>query len=249
MRFSGILAPKQYFVGTELAETVYHVLLGSRTVGPFDRRTIVGMRIKKTLTSDHVLIGTDGTQLTVRDLIGRRPAPHFQPERSGGYSVVQATLAASLLEVDGPGMWIPKFKGEVQARVQTEVLRIAGRFRRRLRWKEDRVKLPLKDIVHAGLKGSQVELWLRNAGQDRLQRIALELFTAESACEQVDCLPRATPYPEATSTAAGSVLTPAALPIRRGGASAASNGLWIAVVAASVVLALMVAVLVLRRVY
>ncbi len=228
-----------------MAETVYHVLLEGRTVGPYDRRTIVGMRIKKTLTSDHVLVGTDGARLTVRDLIGRRPAQQFSPERSGGYSVVQATLSASLLDVDGPGLWIPKFKGEVQARVQREVLRIAGRFRQRLRWKEDRVKLALKDIVHARVKGSQVELWLRNAGRPRLQRIALELFTAESACELVDWLPDATPFPEATpAVAAGAAV---ALPIGRG--SPAFGGLWVAVVGVSVVVALMVTVLVLRRVY
>lgn len=232
-----------------MAETVYRVLLGSRTVGPYERRTIVGMRIKKMLTSDHVLIGTDGTQLTVGDLIGRGPARPFQSGRSGGFSVVRATLAASLLEVDGPGLWIPRFKGEVQARVQTEVLRIAGRFRRRLRWKEDRVKLALKDIVHARLRGSQVELWLRNPGHDRLQRIALELFTAESACELVDCLPRATPFPEAAPSAAFSTAAPGALPTQAGRASAASGGWWIAVVGASVVLALTMAVMLLRRVY
>lgn len=28
--------------------SIYHVLLEGRTVGPYDRRTIVGMRIKKT---------------------------------------------------------------------------------------------------------------------------------------------------------------------------------------------------------
>jgi len=33
-------------------QTIYHVLLEGRKVGPYDRRTIVGMRIKKTLTSD-----------------------------------------------------------------------------------------------------------------------------------------------------------------------------------------------------
>ncbi len=208
------------------------------------------MRIKKTLTSDHVLVGTDGARLTVRDLIGGRPSQQFSPERSGGYSVVQATLSASLLEVDGPGLRIPKFKGEVQARVQTQVLRIAGRFRRRLRWKEDRVKLALEDIVHARLKGSQVELWLRNAGHDRLQRIALELFTAESACELVDWLPRATPFPEgAPAGVAAPGAAAGALPVGRARASAASSSLWIAVIAASVVLALMVTVLVLRRVY
>src|SRR6266542_3970909 len=86
--------------GLQVDQTIYHVLLEGRKVGPYDRRTIVGMRIKKTLTSDHVLIGTDGSQLTVAELIGQRPAKDFNPDRSGSFSLVQATYGASLAEVD-----------------------------------------------------------------------------------------------------------------------------------------------------
>jgi len=217
-------------------ETVYHVLLEGRTVGPYDRRTIVGMRIKKTLTSDHVLISTEGAQLTVADLIGQRPAQPFHPERSGGFSIVQATFSASLLEVDGPGMAIPKFKDEIQARVQGDVLRLAGRFRQGLRWKEDRVKIFLKDVVHARVRGSQIELWLRNGSESPLQRVALELFTPESAGELADWLPAATPFPEpaaATGAAASSVVS--------------HSGLWVAALGMATAMALMLMVLVLKR--
>src|SRR5688572_3025248 len=174
------LRPKN-FEGIEVDQTIYHVLLEGRTVGPYDRRTIVGMRIKKTLTSEHVLIGTDGAQLTVADLIRRRRPTPFNPERSGSFSVVQATYAASVLEVEGRGMDIPRFKGEIEARVQGEVLRLAGRFRHGLGWKEDRVKIVLKDVVHARIKNSQVELWLRTEKADKLQKLTLELFTPEAA--------------------------------------------------------------------
>jgi len=219
-----------------VGETSYHVLLEGRTVGPYDRRTIVGMRIKKTLTSDHVLIRTDGAQLTVADLIGQRPSQPFTPERSGGFSIVQATFSASLLEVDGRGLAIPKFKDEIQARVQGEVLRLAGRFRHGLGWKEDRVKIVLKDVVHARVRGSQVELWLRNAPRGPLQRIALELFTPETAAEFVDWLPAATPFPE---PAAATTATYAA---------ASHKSLWVAVLGLSLVMAMVLTVLVLRRV-
>ena len=177
-------------------KTVYHVLLEGRTVGPYDRRTIVGMRIKKALTSEHVLIGTDGTKLTVADLIHqRRPTP-FNPDRSGSFSTVQATYSASLLDVEGGGIEIPRFRGEIEARVQSDVLRLAGRFRQKFSWKEDRIKIPLKDVVHARVNGSQVDLWLRSTESAKLQRIGLELFTHESAGELVDWLPLATPFPE-----------------------------------------------------
>jgi hypothetical protein len=221
-------------------ETVYHVLLEGRTVGPYDRRTIVGMRIKKTLTSDHVLISSEGAQLTVADLIGQRPSQPFNPERSGGFSIVQATFSASLLEVDGPGMAIPKFKDEIQVRVQGNVLRLAGRFRKGLGWKEDRVKIVLDDVTHARVRGSQVELWLRNAPESRLQRVALELFTPETAGEFADWLPAATPLPE--PAAAAPAVSSAPYPLE------SHAGLWVAVLGLSLVMTMMLVVLVLRRI-
>lgn len=228
-------------------QTAYHVLLEGRTVGPYDRRTIVGMRIRRTLTSDHVLISTGGAQLTVAELIGRRAAQPSSPDRSGSVSLVQATFSASVLEIDGPGMAIPRFKDEVEVRVQMDVLRVAGRFRQRLGWREGRVKILLKDVVHARVKGSQVDLWLRHPQKARLQRIALELFTPEAAAEFVGWLPSATPYP---------VSTPAAVPLsvvptsagQSPGAST-SSALWVAVVGVTLVVALMLMVLLLRRVY
>ena len=98
-------------------DSVYHVLLEGRTVGPYDRRTVVGMRIKKTLTSDHVLINVRGAQLTVAELIQDRPAASFNPNRSGSFSKVQATYSASLIESQGRGLAIPGFTGEIEARV------------------------------------------------------------------------------------------------------------------------------------
>jgi len=198
-RFSVILASKEISWGQQVEQTIYHVLLEGRKVGPYDRRTIVGMRIKKTLTSDHVLISADGAQLTVAELIGKPPASSsFNPDRSGSFSVVQATFAAGLAEVEGKGIDIPRFKGEIEARVQGDVLRLAGRFRHGLGSKEDRIKLALKDVVHARVRGSLVDLWLRPAqpGKD-MQRVTLELFTPEAAGELVDWLPAATPWPEA----------------------------------------------------
>jgi hypothetical protein len=189
-----------------LDETVYHVLLQGRTIGPYDRKTIVGMRIKNTLASADVLVSAGGAQLTVADLIGERPAQQFNPDRSASLSIVRATYGAILLEVKGSGLAIPKFKDEVQARVQGEVLRLAGRFRHGVGWKEGRVKIGLKDVVHARVKGSQVELWLRNAQQARLQRIALELFTPETAAEFVDWLPAATRFPDEAKEASRSTV-------------------------------------------
>jgi hypothetical protein len=127
------------------------------------------------------------------------------------------------------------------------VLRIAGRFRRRLRWHEDRVKIPLKDVVHARVNGSQVNLWLRNAQEARLQRISLELFTHETAGELVDWLPVATPFPEMAASDQGP--TPQDGGVLAMSVDSAPNGLWVAIAGATLVVALMLVVLLLRRGY
>lgn len=224
-------------------QTVYHVLLEGRTVGPYDRRTIVGLRIKKTLTNSHVLISAAGAQLTVADLLRQRQP--FNTGRSSSLSLAQASLPASLLKVEGPGMAIPRFKGEIQVRVQGDALRLAGRFRRGLGWKEDRVKIALKDVVHARVQGSQVDLWLSNPGQARLQRVALELFAPAAAAEFVDWLPDATASPE--SEAGMAVAVTAAVPRPFSGTPA--KGLWVALGGVILVVALMLMVVLLRRVY
>lgn len=225
-------------MGKRLEEPVYHVLLEGSKVGPYDRRTIVGMRIKKTLTSDHVLIASDGTQLTVADLVKIRPRDNtFQPNRSGSFSLVQATYSASVLDVIG-GLPIPRFKGEVEARVQTDVLRIAGRFRHGLFWREDRVKLPLKDMVHARVRGSIVDLWLRQDGTTELQQVTLELFTPEAAGEFVDWLPHATPLPHTQEAAEA--------PARRGSGHSPAV-VWTVIAGTALALAAVALLLVMRR--
>ena len=150
---------------------------------------------------------------------------------------------ASLVAVEGPGLQIPSFKGEMEVRVQSEVLRIAGRFRKGLGWREDRVKIVLKDVIHARVRGSQVDLWLRVAAAPSapLQRLSLELFTQEAAGELAQWLPAATPWREPAVAAPG------------GRAAADHRPLWVAgaglAVVVLVLVALILVVLLNRRVY
>lgn len=181
-----------------MAEPLFHVVLEGRTIGPYGWRTIVGMRVRKTLASTDVLLDSEGRRLTVGELIERRNrATGRNAHRSSGFSIVLATFPAVLVGVEGEGYAIPRFRGVLEARVQgDDVLRIAGRFRRGLRWREDRIKLPLDKVLHARVGGSVVELWLQPPGPaDTLQRVVLELFTPEAAGELVDWLPVATPWP------------------------------------------------------
>jgi hypothetical protein len=208
-----------------LEHPLYHVLLEGRRVGPYDRRTIVGMRIRKTLTSADLVIAGNGQHFTVADLVkmGRLDG-NFEASRSGSYSVVQALHSAALVEADR-GL-VPAFKGEIEIRVQTRALRIAGRFRHRLGWKEDRVKFPLPDLAHVRLRGSVVELGLRPGGAGALQKLALELFTPEAATELVAALPQLAAWPEPAPVRAARVVA---------ASSAANPMVWGAVVGTAVI--------------
>jgi hypothetical protein len=196
---------------------VYHVLLDGRRIGPYDRRTIVGMKVKKALSSQSVLVGVDGTELTVGELVRQgQPEDGFAASQQGGpgggsYSVVQGIHAARLLEVEGKGLAIPPFKGEVEVRVQTKALRISGRWREGLAWKEDRVKFPLPDIAHARLRGTVVDLWIRTAGAPATQRISLDLLKPDAAGELAESLPHTAPYPGSEPLAGRTRRRPGAL--------------------------------------
>jgi hypothetical protein len=198
--------------GDQVDNPVYHVLLEGRRIGPYDRRTIIGMKVKKALASDQVLVGADGTRTTVGDLVRQGQADSaFAPSAfapsgysppAGGQAVVQGIHAAQLLEVEGRGYAIPPFRGELEVRVQTRVLRVSGRFREGLAWKEDRVKLPLQDIAHARLRGTVVDLWVRIADPAGMQRISLDLLSPEAAGELAENLSFTAPWPGSEPLAA-----------------------------------------------
>ncbi|GAC1601425.1 MAG: hypothetical protein NVS3B2_04300 [Ramlibacter sp.] len=159
-----MLARKRHGRKIRLEPLAYHVLHDGRRMGPYDRRTIVGLRIRKTLTSEHQLEASDGSRLTVAELVGGQPQPQFNAMRSGSYTSARFTCSASLVECEPGAVDIPAFRGEVQVRAHPDMLRIAGMCRTGPAMKEARVKLPVRDIVHVRAEGSRLDLWLRGGG-------------------------------------------------------------------------------------
>jgi hypothetical protein len=164
-------------------QATYHVLLDGRSVGPYDRRTILGMRIKHMLTGDHLLVTSGGDRLTVRDLIGATAEAGTESDDADGASPGQSTWTGMLVAAGRRGFRIPRFSGELEVRARSDVLRLAGRYRRAWRWHDGRVKLPLHDIVYARAKGPRTDVWLQRDGSSTLQHLALYMFTSEAADE------------------------------------------------------------------
>lgn len=210
-------------------------------MGPYDRRTIVGLRIKKTLTSRHELEASDGTRLTVAELVGRPSrSSNFNPMQSGAYSSARLTCSASLIDRERGPVDLPSFIGELEVRVHADVLRIAGRRRRLFGATDGRIKLPLTAIVHARVTGSRLDLWLRretavDAGKSP-QRLALDLFSEETARELLRLLPDVQPWPGAM-----------AVPVATAPVAAVGPLLWSAVFGLVTVAGLVLLVLLRRQ--
>lgn len=224
-------------------QQTYHVLLEGRAVGPYDRRTILGMRIKHMLTGDHLLVRGNGSRCTVRELIGAGAADaDVQHSRIGTSSRAQATYTGILVERTGRGFAIPRFQGELEVRVHPDVLRLAGRYRRFLRWRDGRIKLPLNRIVQASATDTRVDIGLQPEGASRVQQLALYMFTADAAQELLAYLLPDAPQPE----------TPAQAPAADRGANRAMSPprvLAIAIGGLAVVIGVLVLTLVRRRLY
>jgi hypothetical protein len=161
------------------------------------------------VTGGDVVVGADGRRLTVRELVRQRPDSKFEASRSGSYSVIQGIYPATLAEVAGDACCqLPPFKGEMEVRVQTRVLRLEGRWRDGLAWKQERVKLPLEQVAHLRLRGSLVDLGLLATATEPLQRVTLDLASADMASEFAALLTQAAPWPAEPQPAPARVRVP-----------------------------------------
>ena len=175
-------------------ERLFHVVLDGRKVGPYDRRTIVGMRVKDALHPDDVLVDADGNRMTVAELIGDRGP---EPGATRPAPVGTLNFSATFRGVRGRGTDIPAFRGDVQVRVQHDVLRIAGRYRKGLGWKEDRVKLPMVDVQHAQASGADVDVALAGDSPGSFRWVTFTFADDAAARDFAASLPARGPQPDA----------------------------------------------------
>jgi hypothetical protein len=132
----------------------YRILLNDKQVGPFDRRTIVGMRIKKLLGNNVALLRSDGLPMTVAQLMMDR---FEMADAEGGVHHPAGAPASGLwptFAVDFGGGWRGAgalgFVGKGELRFQGDVLRLTGlRKGRMFTSKQERLKLPMNTIANA----------------------------------------------------------------------------------------------------
>ncbi len=132
----------------------YHLLVGSRQLGPYDRKTIVGMRIKKLIDNELQTRRSDGHLMTVAQLLADRfemadsvslQKQAASPPASGIWPAFLMDCGGNLLKPGALG-----FIGKGELRFQGDHLRItANRKVGLMSVKTERLKLPILSLASA----------------------------------------------------------------------------------------------------
>ncbi len=147
----------------------YALLVDGRRVGPFDRRTLVGMRVKMLVEDHQTVIRSDNLQMTVASLVADRfeMTDAFTVGPNGVVALPPAAAASGLWPVFivnfGGGALRSGafgFSGVGEMRYQGDLLRMTGR-RGLLTKSEERIKLELSGVEAVRYVGTAVEFWLK----------------------------------------------------------------------------------------
>ncbi len=141
----------------------YHLSIGDRPLGPYDRRTIVGMRIKNLIESNISLRRSDGHQMTVEQLLADRfemadsdslKSQAVSPPASGIWPTFLMNCGGNLMKPGALG-----FIGKGELRFQGDHLRLtANRKSGLISTRQARTKLPFNALLSATVHPSQADV-------------------------------------------------------------------------------------------
>jgi hypothetical protein len=110
----------------------YYVVAEDQMLGPFDKRTITGMRVKKTLLNDSLICDSQGNYTTVIELLGN-PLPLGRSsggsDTSGAY---HPHFAVTLLKPHVRDYADLELRGDGEVRILSDVVRVAASVKRSL---------------------------------------------------------------------------------------------------------------------
>lgn len=132
----------------------YHLLVGDRQLGPYDRKTIVGMHIKKLIDSELRVKRSDAHTMSVAQLLADRfemadaDSLHrhaVSPPASGIWPTFLIDCGGSLMRPGALG-----FIGKGELRFQGDYLRLtANRKNGFVSTRQERCKVPLTALISA----------------------------------------------------------------------------------------------------
>jgi hypothetical protein len=173
----------------------YCLFVNGKSLGPYERRMIVGMRVKNIVTDDQLVYREDGADMTVAELLEDRNESH-RPATTG-------SLELSRLGAPSSGMW-PQFNvrygggpvkpgawgfsGAGQVSYHGDSLRFKGNRRNKnLGMSRQEESLSVSAIASSSYEGNFLEITLQPglSFDDRQEGLPLrlELATEEEAGE------------------------------------------------------------------
>jgi hypothetical protein len=177
----------------------YRLLLENKQVGPFDRRTIVGMRINKLIPKETSVLRSDGLLMTAAQLLADR---NEQADSQTGQLASAPMMAASVLwptflvtfgsSLGGLfGGGALGFVGQGELRFQSDALRLTGKRKSGLfRSAEDRVRIAIADIAAVDAHASTIHITLSAnhplVAQLKSPVIKINMDSAGSAAELIE---------------------------------------------------------------
>ncbi len=180
----------------------YSLFVNGKSLGPYERRMVVGMRVKNIVTDDQIVMRHDGLDMTVAQLLQDREEA-TRPVYTGPESQQESVLGAP-----SSGMW-PQFSvrfgggpmkpgalgfnGVGQISYQGDSLRIRGNRRNKnLGMSKQEDSLPANAIASSLVDSTFVEIYLKPglAFSESAEGTAvrLELATEQEATEMWELL-------------------------------------------------------------
>lgn len=149
----------------------YSLFVNGKSLGPYERRMIVGMRVKNIVTDDQIVTRHDGLDMTVVQLLKDRE------ETTRHANTGPESQQESVLGAPSSGMW-PQFNvrfgggpmkagafgftGTGQMSYQGDVIRIKGNRRNsNLGMSRQEYSLPTKAIASSMVDGTEIEFFLK----------------------------------------------------------------------------------------
>jgi hypothetical protein len=173
----------------------YSLFVNGKSLGPYERRMIVGMRVKKIVTDDQLVYREDGTNMTVAELLEDRNESH-RPATTNSYEVSRLGAPSSGMwpqfnvRYGGgpvkPGAW--GFSGAGQVSYHGDSLRFKGNRRNKnLGMSRQEESLSVSAIASSSYEGNFLEVTLQpGLSFDEKQEdlpLRLEFATEEEAGE------------------------------------------------------------------
>jgi hypothetical protein len=148
----------------------YSLFVNGNSLGPYERRMIVGMRVKKIVTDEQLVFRDDGVSMTVAQLLQDRleetKSSHTQTESS----------QLSIMGAPSSGMW-PQFSvrfgggpmkpgalgfnGLGQVSYEGDCLKIRGNRRKNLGMSKQEDLLPVRAIASSKVQAEVIEMILQ----------------------------------------------------------------------------------------